>query len=110
LVVFSLKEVKYEKYIKKNLFYTALGNTVFWIAGYCEQHSNNVEEHCKMLQEKLKHFCQITGVESSKVSSYEILESDRYKHMRVFYAEIDQAPKGAFELNKEWTMFSWIRC
>lgn len=94
---------------KKNLYYSPSEKTVFWIAGYCD--NINVGKQIKMLEKCRSEFAQMISniIRIDNMMSKEILHSDTYKHMRVFWMKWDTAPNGAMEIGDDWTMDKWVQ-
>ena len=105
----------------EGLFYSIKDKALFWVAGY-RSNTENVDDVCKMLQEGKKDFIEITEIDpSADIRTLEVTESQRYKHMRVFYVyDTDHIPEDAFVIgdsNKrndngpdhDWTMWRWLK-
>jgi hypothetical protein len=96
--------------LKENLYYSTEENILFWVAGYTDNY-HEVAEIKKMLDECVAEFELVipTGVKIPIKTDY-ITESSRYKNMRYFYIKMDKkfVSKKAFELDKTWTMYSWL--
>ena len=96
----------------KNLFYSPSEKIAFWVAGYCEDlNTDNVVSKTRSLLENGQSFAAHLGIELKSVNTYEILKSQRYRNMRLFYANgVDSAPDGSFVITNEngWTMSEWV--
>lgn len=92
-----------------NLFYSPAEKILFWVAGYTDN-SDNVKEIIKMLAEKSLFFAKATRIFTKDVNTRVVLESSRYRDMRVFYAKCDNPPADAFQINTAngWTMTKWL--
>lgn len=92
-----------------NLFYSELEKRAFYIPNYYMDSQSNVEKFCANLLEEKRKFAGMVGCMESDISTIYITESSRYKYMRAFYVwNIEVAPKDAFALGSDWTMFKWI--
>jgi hypothetical protein len=94
-----------------NLYYSTEEKILFWVAGYTDNY-HEVDEIKQMLDECVKEFETVIprGVKFPIKTDY-ITESRRYKNMRYFYVSISDenfVPRRAFELDKSWTMYSWL--
>lgn len=93
----------------ENLFYSYKDNYLFWVAGYTDN-SEKVKDIVKMLTEKAELFKSRVDSDEYDVSTFEVVDSRRYKSMRVFYmrdVQPSHIPKEAFRTNKH-TMMEWI--
>jgi len=101
-----------------NIFYSREEKTAFWVAGYCRDLNTDLaQQKVYDMLKNAKKFAKWAGVDVGTVKTYEITQSRRYKHMRMFYADgINEAPKGAFCIGgqredgsvSDWTMTKWI--
>jgi len=95
----------------KDLFYSQTEKRLFWIAGYTDN-SYNVKEIISVLQNNTNFLLTQTKFPKNTIvyTDY-ITSSRRYKSMRYFWindVEAEKAPKEAFLLNDDWTMYKWI--
>lgn len=96
-----------------NLFYSHDENVLFWVAGYAaDLNTSKVDEKITSLVENQSRFAEVAKCPRSEVHTTEILESSRYKYMRVFYVETPYVPKEAFVIGEgehKWTMWQWLK-
>jgi len=93
----------------ENLFYSENEKIAFYIAGYTDN-SLLVEDIISMLTKHTEKFSEKVCVDPKVVKTDYIVNSSRYKEMRVFYAEVEKKPKDAFVLTSKqgWTMHKWL--
>jgi hypothetical protein len=94
--------------LMKDLFFSEVEKTAFWIAGYTNDDQGNVNEIIKSLKGGAKTFAEWVGCEIYDVSTFVNNKPPRYQYMRVYYAKTELPPEGAFILDDKWTMLKWI--
>ena len=93
----------------EDLFYSSSEKKLFWVAGYTDNHYD-VEKTVSMLTNNRNHFIKACNLpKNSQVATDYITKSSRYKSMRYFWIDnVENPPKDAFVLGKDWTMHGWI--
>jgi len=90
------------------LFYSESEKRAFFIPDYYIDSNSNVVAFTAILLKESENLAKITGGEMATIKSQYIETSSRYKHMRVFYIDVAQAPQNAMILDGTWTMYKWI--
>jgi|GEM_PF-5342576 len=87
------------------LFYSPKEKIVFWVT---LGSSEKVQEIISSLKRDAAKFAAFTKVASDAVHTMDVKESRQYKNKRVFYAQADTAPQGAFIISETSTMHTWL--
>lgn len=93
---------------KEDVTYCVGDKKLFWIAGYMDSQTANVDEIIRGLGEARDAFAQAYDLRRQDVCTYEILSSRRYKNMRVFFIETDTCPEGVLQLTNHETMHEFL--
>ncbi len=95
----------------KDLFYSSLDKTLFWVAGYTwDGNTSNALEMANSLIDNAEKFATMVNCPVDQVKTLFVNESRRYKYMRVFYIETETIHPDAFVMSdKYWTMWKWLQ-
>ncbi len=89
----------------EKLFYSPKEKLAFWVAGW---RIDSVTDIIVSLQKDLETFTTYTQVAKDTIRILNVGESRRYLNMRVLYAETEKAPDGAWVIENDSTMQSWL--
>ncbi len=90
----------------ENLFYSPSEKIAFFIPPH--YYGAKVKELVETMQNHANELAEIAGKSPDDVSIIDVLQSSRYKNMKVFYIkDCETAPEQAYVINESWTMVSW---
>jgi len=93
----------------RDFFYSTEDGILFQVLGYAASDSGaSVVEKIQNIQREMDDFVKIAKCQPEQVKTAEILQSCRYKNMRVYWCDIAQAPQLADCFVTSWKMWDWL--
>lgn len=95
----------------ENFYYSKSEGIAFWARYTGDQNTRLVHEQVKYLMDNADVFANAVNVPYERVCTDVVLQSSRFRYMRVFYAKIDggEAPSGAFQIREDQTMWDFLK-
>ena len=84
-----------------NLFYSVSESILFWIAGY-------VSDDAQSIIDAADKFSAIAKVSKSEIYIKDVLDSRKYKNMKVFFSTIEGTPPKEAFITSNYSMDEWL--